>query len=67
MPDTKREEIDKFEIDELLAWGFILEQFFLDVLNGELPIKECRENLSSFRNSRFYTGSNPKYKKIIED
>ena len=66
MTDKNSEELDKFEQDELEAWGY-QKQYFIEVLNGELPIQECRENLASFRNSRYYTGSNPKYKKIIED
>ena len=60
------EELEKFEKDELLAWNYQAE-YFIDVLNGELSIQECRENLASFRNSKYYTGSNPKHKEIIED
>jgi len=66
LTDKNSEEIDKFEEDELEVWRY-QKKYFIDVLNGELPIQDCRENLASFRNSIYYTGSNPKYKKIIED
>jgi hypothetical protein len=56
-----------FEKAELRAWGYYLDGYFLDVLNGETSLEEARENLSSFRNSKHYTGSDPKYKEIIED
>jgi len=36
-------------------------------LNGERTVQKCREDLASFRNTKYYTGSNPKYKKLIEE
>jgi hypothetical protein len=56
----------KFEREELDAWKSYGLDYFLDVLNGETPIEEARENLQSFRNSEFYTGTNEEYKKIKE-
>lgn len=58
--------ITDFEKDELNAWN-CLEEYVIDLLNEELTLNEFKENLASFRNSRFYTGNNPKYKEIIED
>jgi len=58
--------LEKFEKDELLAWHY-QEEYFIDVLNGERTVQKCREDLASFRNTKYYTGSNPKYKKLIEE
>ncbi len=56
----------KFEKEELNAWNYALD-YFLDVLNGELSVEEARENLSSFRNNKYYTGTKEEFKKILED
>lgn len=58
---------DKIEESELAAWGGHQDSYFLDVLNGETSLEEARENIKSFRNSKYYTGTLEQYKKIIED
>ena len=58
------ENKEDFEKDELGAWSYS-EEYFIDVLNGDLSLEECRENLASFRNSEFYTGTNQKYKELL--
>ena len=55
----------KFEKEELLAWNYV-EEHFIDLLNGEISLEETRENLASFRNSEYYTGTNDKFKNIEE-
>lgn len=57
---------EDFEIEELKVWNY-RDDYFLDILNGNLSVEEARENLKSFRNSEYYTGTNPEYKKIIKD
>lgn len=69
MPKTTKlnEEVKfDFEKDELNTWNYFPE-YFIDLLNGEITLDEIRENLASFRNSKYYTGNNKKYKSIIED
>lgn len=52
-----------FEVEELGAWHY-KDDFFLDVLNGKTSVEEARDNLSSFRNSEFFRGTQEKYKKL---
>lgn len=59
-------QLNDFEKEELNAWNYFPE-YFIDLLNGEISLDEIKENLASFRNSKYYTGTNPKYKEIIED
>jgi len=56
-----------FEEEELKVWRHRAAAYFLDVLNGETSLEEARENLASFRNSKYYTGTKEKYKEIIEE
>jgi hypothetical protein len=57
---------EKFEIEELSAWKY-RDMHFLDVINGEVSLEECRESLASFRNSKYYTGTQEKFKTIKEE
>lgn len=52
------------EFEELDAWGIHTDSYFLDVLNGDTSLEEARENIKSFRNSKYYTGTKEEYKKI---
>ena len=54
------------EKEELRAWGEP-DYYFWQVLTGEISLEEMRENLLSFRNTKYYTGTNPEYKKIKDD
>lgn len=56
---------DKIEKEELQAWNY-LEDRLLDILNGEYDLEKAREDIKSFRNSEYYTGTNPEYKKLVE-
>ena len=58
-------EETKFEIEELDTWHHALD-YFLDLLNGEADLEETRENLLSFRNTKYYTGRNKEYIEIKE-
>lgn len=55
-------ENDNIEKEELLAWEY-LEDRLLDILNKEYPLEEAIEDIKSFRNSEYYTGTNKKFKK----
>jgi hypothetical protein len=59
--------MNDIEIEELKAWNIHTEYYFWQVLNGEKPLKEAIEDIKSFRNSRWYTGTQEKYKKIGEE
>lgn len=63
-PMGEKLDIEKEELD---AWNGHQDSYFLDVLNGETSLDEARENIMSFRNSKYYTGTQEKYKSIIED
>lgn len=58
------EGVEKIEFEELEAWGIHTDFYFLDVLNGETSLEEARENIKSFRNSKYYTGTKEEYKTI---
>lgn len=55
------------EIEEFRAWNGYESDYFLEVLNGEKSLKQAREDILSFRNSKYYTGTNPKYKEVKDD
>ena len=54
------------EIEEFKAWSGHTEYYLLEVLNGKKSLEEFKEDLLSFRNSEFYTGTKEEYK-IIKD
>ena len=54
---------EKIKKEELKAWGY-LEERLLDILNKEYNLKEAIEDIKSFRNTKYYTGTNKKFKKI---
>ncbi len=54
------------EIEEFKAWHGNTEYYLLEVLNGNKSLEEFKEDLLSFRNSEFYTGTKEEYK-IIKD
>ena len=45
----------KFEEEEFGAWHGYALYHFLEVLNGEKSLETAREDLASFRNSKYYT------------
>ena len=49
--------------EELLAWGS-LEDRLVDILNKEYDLDEAIEDIKSFRNSKWYTGTEDKFKEI---
>ena len=51
-----------FTPEELQVWSQYMEVYFLEVLNGEKTLAEAQEDLASFRNTKYYTGDDPKYK-----
>jgi len=53
--------IKDFEQEELKVWGRHTLSHFTDILNGEVSIETAREDLSGFRNTKHYTGTNDKY------
>ena len=59
--DKEKGEKMDFEIAEFRAWGGYTEDYFLEVLNGEKSIEQARDDLESFRNSEYYTGTKGKY------
>ena len=54
---------DQIEIEELNAWEY-LEENLLDILNKEYNLEEAIEDIKSFRNTKYYTGTNKQFKKI---
>ena len=58
---TSKEIID-IEEEEFKAWNGHEVYYMVQVLNGEKTISEFKEDLLSFRNSEYYTGTNKKYK-----
>ena len=59
-------EDDKVEIEELAAWNY-LEDRFTTVLNKEYDLDEAIEDIKSFRNSEWYTGTKDTFKEIKDD
>ncbi len=62
--NTEIKEEDKIEAEELNAWNYLSDRL-LDILNGEYDLTQAREDIKSFRNTEYYTGTNDKYKAII--
>ena len=58
--------MNKIKIEELSAWKPYIKDYFLDVLNNPHLIKEFREDILSFRNTKYYTGVENKYKKELK-
>lgn len=56
-------ENSKIEKEELNVWGRYITDYFLEILNGEKSVSETLEDLKSFRNTKYYTGDNPKFKR----
>lgn len=54
---------NKIEPEELKTWGW-LEEKLLDILNKEYDLEEAIEDIKSFRNTEYYTGTNEKFKII---
>jgi len=52
----------KFEEEEFGAWHGYALYHFLEVLNGEKSLETVREDLASFRNSKYYTGTKEELK-----
>ena len=52
--------------EELLAWGS-LEDRLVDILNKEYDLDEAIEDIKSFRNSKWYTGTKDTFKEIKDD
>ena len=59
----KKLDIEK---EELRAWNYAIDHF-LEVLNGEKSVETAREDILSFRNSKYYTGTKSEYKSIPND
>lgn len=57
---------DRIEIEELEVWNYQKERL-LDLLNGDVSVEQSVEDIKSFRNSIYYTGTNPDYKIVKED
>lgn len=55
---------DKFKLEELNAWEPYGREYFIDILNKEKDLDEAINDLNSFRNTKFYTGPDNKYKLI---
>lgn len=58
--------MNDIEREELKVWNEP-DYYFWQVLTGEVTLEEMRDNLLSFRNSVYYSGTNPKYKKELEE
>lgn len=55
------------EMEELKAWGSYSDSYFLEVLNGEKSLETAREDIKSFRNSKWYTGTKEEYKSELTE
>ena len=56
----------EIKIEELAAWGY-LDLKLVDILNKDYDLDEAIEDIKSFRNSVFYTGTEDKFKEIKDD
>ena len=56
----------EIKIEELEAWGY-LDLKLVDILNKEYDLDEAIEDIKSFRNSKWYTGTEDKFKEIKDD
>lgn len=48
-------------VAELGAWGRYINDYFVEVLNGEKTIDTAAEDIKSFRGSQWYTGDDPEF------
>ena len=53
----------EIKIEELSAWGY-LDLKLVDILNKDYDLDEAIEDIKSFRNSKWYTGTEDKFKEI---
>ena len=58
--------MNKIKKEELIAWSY-LEDRFIEILNKDYNLDEAIEDIKSFRNSVFYTGTEDKFKEIKDD
>lgn len=56
--DFEEEELDVYD-------NGALRTYVTQLLKGEMTPDEFQENIISFRNSTYYTGTNDKYKTLI--
>jgi len=54
------------EEQELLAWGY-LDDRLINILNKKYDLDEAIEDIKSFRNSKWYTGTKDTFKEIKDD
>jgi hypothetical protein len=64
MERKKGNNMNDIEIEELDAWNDNDRYYFWQVLNGEKSLIESIEDIKSFRNSKYYTGTQEKYRII---
>ena len=55
-----------FTVEELQVWSY-RDDYFVEVLNGEKSLEEAIEDLSSFRNTSRYRGSDAELAVIKEE
>ena len=58
-----KETVLEIKIEELAAWGY-LDLKLVDILNKDYDLDEAIEDIKSFRNSKWYTGTEDKFKEI---
>ncbi len=56
--------MEEIEAEELDAWYPYVTEHFKDVLNKKENLEEAIENIKSFRNTKYYTGTLEKFKEI---
>ena len=66
IPSVKSGDMRDIEYEEFKAWNGNALYYLLEVLNGEKSIETLKEDLLSFRNSTYYTGTNDTYKQIYD-
>ena len=65
MNDTQIFESEELDVwNESVFYGDGRISVLLELLNGEVSLEDVREDLSSFRNSKYYRGTNPDFEKI---
>jgi len=55
----------KISREELQAWQY-QEEILWEILNKDKDLEEAIEDIKSFRNTKYYTGNDNKYKIIKE-
>ncbi len=65
-PSNSRSEDKPITKEELGAWGGYVDDYFCEVLNGEKSAEKAKEDLLSFRNSKWYTGDDSEFQEIKE-